>query len=714
MQRKALKQLGKVTQWTSEKVFSGEKTQLSSEFLEFEKEIEVRRIGIERLHATSLPFFEQLTKVKATSDPYPPAGSGKDKILYTEALGLVMIDYGDEIGDAYGDALAKYGRARCRLAAVQEDFSSRLGDSYIAGMESALGAVNEYKALRKKLDSRRLALDAAISKAQGSKKESAALEEEINIAKTRFEEVEEETHARMLMIQEAEEQQAAELTDLLEAELDYHTRCKDILDDLKSSWSSQSSVRPAHTSHAARAVPTTRSRSNTATSSRSLGRTAMTRSASSKQNAVSSEDEDNVKNRSRSQSNASSTGKGKDNKRSMLPSFGSLGKKSGLSNVTPKRKSFGKEKFGESRAALRSDAEDDDEEDYPAPVSYSSGRARSQSQLSSSIASYKSEREPYDPPPALRRTHTSPANLAARYVKALYEYTGNAGDELNLRVGQVIEVKTEVSEDWWIGESEGKSGLFPRAYTEEYIPSPQTAVPPMPARPRNLPPPVGAPGAAHTPGRTLPPPAGAHTPGRTMPPPPTTSHHSSSSNLPPSPNLSIPDSDDFESEAESHGGFSDADHHFTAALAPAAQPAPVRSAVKKAAPPPPPSRRAASSNNVLSLASSGAGSGNSSDAYLSPPQAAYGRARSGTVGTVKGKSAVASPFAGSEDDEADEAHAAQAVGPGGLSHGLGGMHIGEQNGGGVKAGRCASCGCEDFTQNVFKAKGTCSTCFHQH
>ena len=64
MQRKALKQvclslsgngvwtltcqLGKVTQWTNEKVFSGEKTQLSSEFTQFEKDIEIKKNGIER------------------------------------------------------------------------------------------------------------------------------------------------------------------------------------------------------------------------------------------------------------------------------------------------------------------------------------------------------------------------------------------------------------------------------------------------------------------------------------------------------------------------------------------------------------------------------------------------------------------------------------------------------------------------------------------
>lgn len=103
-------------------VFSGEKTQLSSDFTESEREIDLKRKGIERyveatrtstqressslihdrLHATSQPFFQQLTKLKATADPYPPPGSGKDKILHTEALGLVMIDYGGDLKNAYG------------------------------------------------------------------------------------------------------------------------------------------------------------------------------------------------------------------------------------------------------------------------------------------------------------------------------------------------------------------------------------------------------------------------------------------------------------------------------------------------------------------------------------------------------------------------------------------------------------------------------------
>jgi hypothetical protein len=58
-----------------------------------------------RLHATSVPFFEQLTKLKPSADPYRPTGSkDKDKMLATEALGLVMIDYGNDAGGDYGES----------------------------------------------------------------------------------------------------------------------------------------------------------------------------------------------------------------------------------------------------------------------------------------------------------------------------------------------------------------------------------------------------------------------------------------------------------------------------------------------------------------------------------------------------------------------------------------------------------------------------------
>jgi endophilin-A len=51
-----------------------------------------------------MPFFENITKVKPSADPQ---SSGKEKVLLTEALGLVMIDYGGDVKDAFGEYSAR-------------------------------------------------------------------------------------------------------------------------------------------------------------------------------------------------------------------------------------------------------------------------------------------------------------------------------------------------------------------------------------------------------------------------------------------------------------------------------------------------------------------------------------------------------------------------------------------------------------------------------
>jgi hypothetical protein len=58
---------------------------------------------IASLHATSQAFYDHFSKLKPSADPHPPAGSGKDKMRVSEALGLVMIDYGNDAGGAYGE-----------------------------------------------------------------------------------------------------------------------------------------------------------------------------------------------------------------------------------------------------------------------------------------------------------------------------------------------------------------------------------------------------------------------------------------------------------------------------------------------------------------------------------------------------------------------------------------------------------------------------------
>ena len=395
----------------------------------------------------------------------------------------------------------------------------------------------------------------------------------------------------------------------------------------------------------------------------------------------------------------------------MLPSFGSFGKKSGLASMgsSSKRKGFTKEKEtrydDEARQALHSD--DDEGDDQRSPVSYTdiaSGRNRSHSTLSNSRVSLAGDS--YGAPPPMRRTHTTPKRVDAHYVKALYDYNGGAADELMVRAGEIIEVKKKVSDDWWIGECGNRSGLFPSAYCEDYVPTP-TIARPTPALPA---------------ARTLPPGPGAPRNGTTSTPVART--------LPPTSQLATPSSPvDFyamTSDSEADQDYSDTETQATASLATGGQPpssqykpmipspAPAPSAFRKPAPPPPPSRRTQSSGNLMTASHS--------SSFLSPPQPAYARAPNSPEG---------SPFGGSEGEEDEDEgeifggrsrsgtvsaspNGSPPTGTTGLGTGLGNMHLGRSGGNAASVGQCSQCGCGDFTQNVFKAQGICSTCFHQH
>lgn len=420
--------------------------------------------------------------------------------------------------------------------------------------------------------------------------------------------------------------------------------------------------------------------------------------------------------------------------------FGSFGRKAGAAAPKPR-----KERAYDDRAALHSEEDADEEDDYARPPPREPyGRTRSSSTLSAanqevrngvslsgSGFSYESVDAPVRRAPSLKRTHTSPGNLNARYVKALFAYHATQVDELDLRVGQVIEVKTEISADWLTGESEGRSGMFPAAYCEEYVPTPRTAVPAGVPPPRRLPP--GVTGSAAVP---VPVPVPTLAPLRT--------------NVSSRPTFTSPGSIDYAgtSDSEMSQGYDDADHYATASLSMSAQPSAASASAtpttrsrsgtvtsrKGPAPPPPPSRRSASSTNVLAAAG-GAGTppiprsrantlgsgGGSSRLGVAQPGSGYNM-DSSPEGSPFGGS---SPFAVSEDEGAGAGVRAGGGRPqqqqqqqqqAGMTRAMSGLQLPSQVDRGAEAGEpaCGTCGCDDFTQNLFKGKGSCSTCYHAH
>lgn len=66
--------------------------------------------------------------------------------------------------------------------------------------------------------------------------------------------------------------------------------------------------------------------------------------------------------------------------------------------------------------------------------------------------------------PSSERT-TSAAPSVCQVI-AMYDYTANNEDELSFSKGQLINVLNKDDADWWQGEINGVTGLFPSNYVK--------------------------------------------------------------------------------------------------------------------------------------------------------------------------------------------------------------------------------------------------------
>ena len=144
------------------------------------------------------------------------------------------------------------GRTNERIARTQETYVANATTGWLESLERSLAMMKEYqvcqrahnvstvanflKAARKKLENRRLAYDASLSKMQKAKKEDFRVEEELRSQKAKYEESSEDVLRRMQDIKEAEADSVADLGAFLDAELEYYDRCRDELLRLKRDW----------------------------------------------------------------------------------------------------------------------------------------------------------------------------------------------------------------------------------------------------------------------------------------------------------------------------------------------------------------------------------------------------------------------------------------------------------------------------------------------
>ncbi|KAG6830135.1 hypothetical protein H0H92_001999 [Tricholoma furcatifolium] len=467
----ASKQLGKLRQWAGEVISSREKTTLSEEFQELEKDIELRRDGAIKLLAASAAYQHTMAKKKKI-DTFEDT----EKLLPIDRLGVVMVMHGEDFGDdsAFGSSLVKLGRAHCKVAALQEGYALNLNDTFVASLEAYTGEIKEYEVQRKKLESRRLSYDAAVAKCEKLKsskkeKERREAEEEMEKARDRYDETSEDVQARMHAIQDKEITQMRDLTSFVNLEINFVEQYLNVLKEVRADWYEESSLMhvpprrtsaPPHVfSHPSKEAsdsddeasrkPSKRSGSFSSKGpSRSTSR-ASRRRADSEATIGEKSDKELEKEKE----------KEKISKRMSVAGWAS----SAVDSVTGRgKKNKDKEKF----ASLTDDAQHDEDVDEDGMRSSPSKKSSTFHSLTRRLSKSK-ESSPQLPPKILK----PPSLQEKKIVRATHSFSGGT-DELTFVAGEEIVVLNEVLDDWWLGELHGNRGLFPTTYVELAPPRP--------------------------------------------------------------------------------------------------------------------------------------------------------------------------------------------------------------------------------------------------
>ncbi|KAG7452760.1 BAR-domain-containing protein [Guyanagaster necrorhizus] len=471
----ASKQLGKLRQWAGEVISSREKATVTEEFRELELDIEKRKLAAQKLCLASEDYHHALSKKKESESLDNP-----EKLLPIDTLGVVMIVHGEEYGDdsALGTSLIKFGRAHCKIATLQEAYALTFRDTYLASLESFGNEVKEYEHQRKKLESRRLSLDAALTKQEklkNSKKEKDKLEadEEVERAQARYEEAAEDVRAYMHAIQENEIDQLRELTNFLESEVNFVKQYLDVLQETQAEWSSTSDVIPRR---ADGPMHTFSRSSNTKTPKRPGQKRSLSGPSNPQSLHVDSSDDERTntssfgrrpsashrRNDSVGTAKASSRPPSRPSSRASRKRSDSLANpdssmrmsvagwaNSAMGSVRGKKK----EKF----ASLQDDDDDHIQgSEGSSPVSMSPSFTTTLRRKSQSKDGTPKEPSRILKPPSLQEK---------KIVRALYDFNGSS-DELSFKAGDEIIVVNEVLDEWWMGLLDGKQGLFPTSYTE--------------------------------------------------------------------------------------------------------------------------------------------------------------------------------------------------------------------------------------------------------
>ncbi|TAQ90782.1 hypothetical protein B7494_g894 [Chlorociboria aeruginascens] len=236
------KRLGRVKQWAGEKIGSEARSNISEDIKTGEVEMQLRQDA----------YVKSLSKTKEMED--------REKMVPASYLGATMINHGEDFepDSEFGNCLIAMGRTSEKVGGHQEAYVQSATTGWLQSLERSLAMMKEYQTARKKLEGRRLAYDASLSKTQKAKKEDFRVEEELRSQKAKYEESSEDVLRRMQDIKDAEAESIADLGAFVDAQLEYFDSCRDELLKLKRDWPA-GSTSPQRDQRR----PNPRSRSNT-------------------------------------------------------------------------------------------------------------------------------------------------------------------------------------------------------------------------------------------------------------------------------------------------------------------------------------------------------------------------------------------------------------------------------------------------------------------
>ncbi|OJD14826.1 hypothetical protein AJ78_04856 [Emergomyces pasteurianus Ep9510] len=224
------KKLDRFKQWAGERMGSEAKTNVSDNFKALEMEMNLRHEGMERLQKSMTAYVKTLSKRNE--------GDDKEKTLPVGYMGATMVNHGEDFESTseFGQCLTSFGRTNERIARIQEAYIANATSSWLESLDRSLVQMKEYQSARKKLETRRIAYDASLTKMQKAKREDFRVEEELRNQKAKYEESTEDVYRRMEDIKEAEADSIADLGAFLDAELNYYDQCREVLLQLKNNW----------------------------------------------------------------------------------------------------------------------------------------------------------------------------------------------------------------------------------------------------------------------------------------------------------------------------------------------------------------------------------------------------------------------------------------------------------------------------------------------